>query len=335
MARKRVELTTSGYAEKTHPHDAIGHRAFHDALTGLPNRDLFFERMSRELARVRRYESSFALMMLDLDEFDAVNGSNGHEAGDLVLCDVAKQLVSTVRDVDTVARTGGDEFAILLDGVTNKKDAEIVALKIIKSMSAPIKLEDGSHIKIGASVGIVFSPLDGSQAEQLMLRADQAMSVAKSNGKGLIGFSKSLPSASRKPEQSTPLSPTGEMTLGISIMDEQHKAMANFIRGLTESLSNGDRSTKLLKRVELLVELCQIHFKTEEELMELHQLAGLEEHRTEHQSRLKDLRAIFRDMHFTKQGMTAAAHAINGWMAEHISGQDTELAAQLKDNGVS
>ncbi|OIR16215.1 putative diguanylate cyclase YegE [mine drainage metagenome] len=332
MVEKKVPHTASASEGNVHLHNHFGHLAFHDPLTGLPNRDLFVERMNRELARVRRYESGFALIMLDLDEFEAVNDANGHDAGDLVLCDVANHLASAVRDVDTVARTGGDEFAILLDGVTSKKEAEIVALKIIKSMSAPIRLGNGTQIKIGASAGIVLSPQDGYLAEQLMQCANQAMNVAKNNGKGLIGFSRNLQTAPKASQPSPP--PPGSMILGISILDEQHKAMSNFIQGIIESLKNGDHSTKLLKRVELLVELCRIHFKTEEDMMQLYDIEGLDEHRTEHQVKLKNLRSIFGNLNFNEKELAKLTHDANEWLCEHIREQDTELVAQLKKKGV-
>ncbi len=335
MKLKGVALNAAESEEDSHLLKSLERLAFHDTLTGLPNRELFFDRMSRSLARVRRYEIGFAVMMLDLDEFEGINDANGYAAGDLVLCNVAKQLSSIVRDVDTVARTGGNEFGIILDGVTSKKEAEIVALKIFRSMSGPIKLDDGKHIKIGASVGIVFSPQDGYQAEQLMLCADQVMNVAKKNGKGLIGFSKSLQSADIKLEQPMPESLFGDMNLGISIIDAQHMAMSNFIQGIIDSLTNGDKTTKLLKRVELLVELCQIHFKTEEDLMKRHDIPGVEEHHAEHQLRLNSLRKIFGNMHFNEQQLATVAHDIKEWHMGHIRGQDTELAALLRSKGVS
>lgn len=335
MAEKEVAHTVSVNNGNSHLHNQVAHRAFHDPLTGLPNRDLFVERMNRELARVRRYESGFALIMLDLDEFEAVNDANGHDAGDQVLCDVANHLASAVRDVDTVARTGCDEFGILLDGVTNKKEAEIVALKIMKSMSRPIELGNGTQIRVGASAGIVLSPQDGYLAEQLMKCANEAMNVARNHGRGLIGFSRNLQTASGKVGQPSPGAPPTNMNLGISILDEQHKAMANFIHGIVESLKNGDHSTNLLKRVDLLVELCRIHFKTEEDLMQLHGLDGSDTHRTEHQVKLKQLRSIFGNLNFNEEELARVIHNANEWLWEHINEHDNRLAAQLRKKGVS
>jgi diguanylate cyclase (GGDEF)-like protein/hemerythrin-like metal-binding protein len=335
MELKGMELNDAVAEEDSFQPQALERLAFHDTLTGLPNRDLFFDRMSHSLARVRRYETGFAVMMLDLDEFEGVNDAKGYAAGDMVLCDVAKQLNSIVRDVDTVARTGGDEFGILLDGITSKKEAETVALKIIRSMSDPIRLDDGTHIKVGASVGIVFSPQDGYHAEQLMLCADQAMNVAKNKGKGLISFSNNQQTATENSKPASPETVFNDMNLGISIMDAQHMAMANYIQGIIDSLTNGDKSIKLQKRVELLVELCQIHFQTEEDLMKRYNVPGVEEHHAEHQRRLNSLRTIFGGLNFNDQKLVMVAAEIKEWLLGHIRSQDTELASILRSKGVS
>jgi len=196
-------------------------------------------------------------------------------------------------------------------------------------------LGNGTHIRIGASAGIVLSPQDGHLAEQLMQSANDAMNIAKNNGRGLIGFSRNSHTPSKKASQPSPATPIADINLGISILDEQHKAMGNFIQGIIDSLKNGDHSTKLLKRVDLLVELCRIHFKTEEDLMQLHGLRDLDEHRAEHQVQLKNLRSIFGNLNFNEKELATATHKINEWLWEHIREQDTELAAQLRSKGVS
>lgn len=335
MHTNEVTYSAAGPEEGAHSSPSMEQLEFHDRLTGLANRNLFLDRMDHELARVRRYESGFALMKLDLDEFAEINRSNGHVVGDLVLRDVAKMLIANVRDIDTVARMDGDEFVILLDGVTNKKEAEMIALKIIRSMSEPIRLDEGTYVKVGTSVSIVFSPQDGVQIEQLMSCADQAMSVAKNNGKGLIGFSKYLLGASGLQVQSAPASPVNDMNLGITIIDAQHAAMANYIHGIVDSITNGDKSVKLVKRIKLLAELCQIHFQTKEDLMKLHDLPDWEEHHAEHVRRPAGLRSIFKKLNFNGQQLETFAREINEWLLDHIRSQDSELAAQLKSKGVS
>jgi diguanylate cyclase (GGDEF)-like protein/hemerythrin-like metal-binding protein len=305
-----------------------------DQLTGLPNRDLFFDRMHHELARARRYESGFALMKLDLDEFAEINKTKGRAAGDRVLCDVAKMLTQNVRDIDTVSRLNGDEFAILLDGVKNKKEAETIALKIIRSVSEPINLDDGTQIRIGISVSVALSPQDGDQAVQLMMCADRAMNVAKNNGKGLIGFSKGMQETPARQAQATPPPVADNLNLGIPIIDAQHAAMENYIRGILGSIKSGDRSLNLAKRIDLLVELCRIHFQTEEDLMKQHDLPGVEEHHAEHMRRLSSLRAIFGHLDFDDDKLETVTREVNEWLQGHLRGPDFELAAALKNKGI-
>lgn len=332
MDSNKVNFTKAAYKSL---HSMNGELPILDALTGLPNRALFFDRMRRELARVRRYKSGFALMMLDLDGFDTFNNNNGRDMGDAVLCDVAKQLISTVRDVDSVARTGADEFAILLDGVTSRNVAEVVALKIIRSTSRTITLSNGSQIAVGASAGVVFSRPDGPSAEQMLISAEEAVNVAKSNGKGLINFSKVLHEEPHPEQHLVSAYQDGDMNLGISIMDEQHRAMANYINGILASLVDGDKSTRLFKRLDLLLELCEINFKTEEDLIKQNNLAGLESHQIEHQRQLMKLRTLFGKLNFNEQELAKLHQSVNEWLLEHINGNDTELAAALKSKGIS
>lgn len=332
MDSYKVNLTKTGHESL---HSLHGQLPIHDELTGLPNRALFFDRMRRELARVRRYNSGFAIMMLDLDEFDTFNTNNGRDVGDMVLCDVAKQLISTVRDVDSVARTGADEFAILLDGVTSKHVAEIVALKIIRSTSRVIKLENGSQIAVGASAGVAFSRLNTPSVEQMLLSAEAALNVAKGNGKGLINFGLEVQEGADSLKHHDSVSQIGDMNLGISIMDEQHRAMANYINGILASLMDGDKSTKLFKRVDLLLELCEINFKTEEDLIKQYKLPDFDSHHIEHQRQIMKLRTLFGKLNFNEQELEKLHQEINEWLLEHISGHDAELAAQLKDKGIS
>lgn len=333
--QKILSNSVAEFGKNAHALNSIKLLASHDPLTGLPNRDLFFDRMSRELARVRRYKVGFALMMLDLGGLEGENNVYDQACVNLAICDVAKLLISTVRDIDTVARFGKNEFAILLDGVTSKKEAEKVARKIISSLSEPIKLENGTYLKISANAGIVLSPHDSDQAVELMKCAKQALQEAKNDNKGQFGFSKNFQTPPEPFLQPSPASPFGVMNLGISMMDAQHIAMANFIEGIIDSLANGDKTTKLLKRVELLVELCQIHFQTEEDLMKRHNLPGLEEHHAEHEHRLKYLRTLFGNMHFSEQQLMKLTQEIREWLLGHIRNQDTKLAEQLRGKGVS
>jgi diguanylate cyclase (GGDEF)-like protein/PAS domain S-box-containing protein len=153
-------------------------RAFHDPLTGLPNRSLMNNRLSHALEVAKRDGKPLALMILDLDRFKDVNDTLGHSVGDMMLCDVAKRLRSAVRRVDTVARFGGDEFAILLPSVTCVRHASEVAERILETFAAPFEF-DSLKLDIGASIGIAICPDHTDHARKLLQCADVAMYTAK------------------------------------------------------------------------------------------------------------------------------------------------------------
>ncbi|HST76790.1 MAG TPA: EAL domain-containing protein [Acetobacteraceae bacterium] len=160
--------------------------ARHDALTGLPNRVLFHERVEQALAQAGRDED-FAVLLLDLDRFKAVNDTLGHPVGDELLRAVAERLQACVREVDTVARLGGDEFAIVQSGVAKAEDAAVLARRIVEVVSQPYEL-DGHRIMIGTSVGISIAPGDGASCGKLLKNADVALYKTKAEGRGTWRF---------------------------------------------------------------------------------------------------------------------------------------------------
>jgi diguanylate cyclase (GGDEF)-like protein len=164
----------------------ISHMATHDALTNLPNRTLFRERIEAALTRVPRGEQ-VAILCLDLDHFKSVNDALGHPIGDRVLVSVAERLSGCVRATDTVARLGGDEFAIVQAGPDLPAGASKLAERIIASLSEPFEV-DGHQIVIGASVGIALAPHDGIDPDQLLKSADLALYRAKSDGRGTFHY---------------------------------------------------------------------------------------------------------------------------------------------------
>ena len=167
--------------------DNLQHMAHYDELTKLPNRALFFDRLERALADARRHGSDFALLFVDLDGFKAVNDAHGHQAGDQLLQEVARRMEQCVRASDSVARMGGDEFAVIVGDVAQNEDASGVAQKIIDSLSAPLLL-DGVDCHVGASIGISLYPQDGESSESLLSKADSAMYGAKNKGKNTYCF---------------------------------------------------------------------------------------------------------------------------------------------------
>ncbi len=164
----------------------LEHQAFHDVLTGLPNRALFRDRVGHALAGQRRQQLPVAVLFMDIDDFKNVNDSLGHAAGDMVLQEVGRRTEDCMRPVDTAARLGGDEFAILLHEAANELQAVEIAQRVMDSLQAPITLEN-RDVTIATSIGIAFSDpamVSERDADDLLRNADTAMYMAKESGKG-------------------------------------------------------------------------------------------------------------------------------------------------------
>jgi diguanylate cyclase (GGDEF)-like protein/PAS domain S-box-containing protein len=160
---------------------ALGHLATHDELTDLPNRFLMLDRFSQLLARAKRTGAGFIVLYMDIDHFKEINDSRGHEFGDLVLRAIAERLTKSVRQNDTVARIGGDEFVIMVETVHQIRDAETIALKIERALAIPFTLQK-HRVKVTLSIGISFYPENGGDTDTLLRAADYAMYLAKREG---------------------------------------------------------------------------------------------------------------------------------------------------------
>jgi diguanylate cyclase (GGDEF)-like protein/PAS domain S-box-containing protein len=170
-----------------HKDEEIRQQAFHDALTGLPNRHLLLERLGQLITMTEREQRQVALLFLDLDRFKAVNDELGHAAGDQLLKLVAARLQAQVRTADTVARLGGDEFVVLLDNPANVDEVARIAQRIVDAVSAPIQLA-GQTLAVGASVGVALHPAHGQTPAELLHAADRAMYAAKQGGSARLVF---------------------------------------------------------------------------------------------------------------------------------------------------
>jgi diguanylate cyclase (GGDEF)-like protein len=169
----------------------VDHLARHDALTGLGNRLMLYDRLEHAIAGSQRTGRRIALIFIDLDSFKAINDTLGHTVGDEVLKAVSNRLKKMVREIDTVARLGGDEFVILIDSIENPRQVEPIAQKIIDGFRLPLKIES-QEIPMGASIGISIYPEDGDNASDLLDKADLAMYRAKKSGGGTFRFSTSV-----------------------------------------------------------------------------------------------------------------------------------------------
>jgi diguanylate cyclase (GGDEF)-like protein len=198
--------------------DQIEHNkylALHDELTGLPNRRLFLDRLSLSLERARRMESKAALLVIDLNHFKQVNDSLGHHAGDLLLKKVSEMFSSRVRRSDTVARTGGDEFSLILEEPTNRSNAKHVAKSLMEMLDQPLQV--GEHtVQVGASIGVAVYPDDAADIESLCIAADLRMYDTKHESREAPGDR--IPVKSEVPE------PQGGESSGFKVAAQAPKA---------------------------------------------------------------------------------------------------------------
>ena len=163
--------------------DALEYQALHDALTGLPNRSLFGDRLRQTLLAARRNQKMFGVLLLDLDRFKDINDALGHDRGDSLLQEVTARLRGVLRATDTIARLGGDEFAVLSTDARHPEDVTATAKKILASLEGPFAIGD-QMVETGASIGIAMYPVHGDDPSTLLRRADVAMYVAKKSGGG-------------------------------------------------------------------------------------------------------------------------------------------------------
>ena len=174
--------------ERKAAEEEIKKLAFFDPLTNLPNRRKLFDRLQYVIALNHRNQSQFAVFMIDLDKFKAVNDKLGHSAGDELLKQVAARITHCLRDNDMVARLGGDEFVFVLENLNPPEVAETIALKVIADLTLPFQLSENNSVQIGASIGIGLYPQHGNTPESLMDHADSALYQAKDNGRGCFAY---------------------------------------------------------------------------------------------------------------------------------------------------
>jgi diguanylate cyclase (GGDEF)-like protein/PAS domain S-box-containing protein len=177
----------SDITERTLSEELIWRQANFDTLTGLPNRNMFRDRLEQEVKKADREDRPLALLLIDLDQFKEVNDTLGHAVGDLLLKDAACRIISCVREADTVARLGGDEFTVVLSEISDNSHVDDVAQKIIRKLSEPFHLVN-EVVFVSASVGITLYPIDTTDIDALMKNADQAMYVAKNRGRNRSSY---------------------------------------------------------------------------------------------------------------------------------------------------
>lgn len=182
LSRRNRQLAHS-VAALVEAQRALQHIAWHDALTGLPNRTLLADRLRQDMRRVRRNDEFLALAYIDLDGFKAVNDTHGHEVGDRLLVEIARRMRAALRDVDTVARLGGDEFAAIFTDLAAASASEPLIERLLGAIAARVVI-DGLGLQVSGSIGVSYFPQQGDlEAEQLLRQADHAMYAAKLSGR--------------------------------------------------------------------------------------------------------------------------------------------------------
>ena len=187
MARRSDRILREQEIQRVANEERIRHQAYHDPLTGLPNRASFVEHLEEAIRRSKRFGWSLAVMFLDLDRFKRVNDSLGHEAGDELLRIAARRLHGCIRESDMLFRMGGDEFTVLLENVKGPEEAAMVAARMIPAIAEPVELK-AHELTATASIGIALYPKDDESGERLVKRADTAMYRAKELGRNRYAF---------------------------------------------------------------------------------------------------------------------------------------------------
>jgi diguanylate cyclase (GGDEF)-like protein/PAS domain S-box-containing protein len=164
--------------------------AYHDKLTGLPNRDLFLDRLDAAILRAKRHQMLLAVLFIDIDHFKFINDTFGHAKGDILLQKTASKVQACLREVDTLARMGGDEFTVILEDFSSSSDAELTARRILNTFEKPVFL-DNQELYVSVSIGISFFPEDAGNPTMLMKHADTALYSAKKNGRKCLHFFRS------------------------------------------------------------------------------------------------------------------------------------------------
>ena len=311
--------------ERNRAQRQLSYLAFYDPLTDLPNRALFFDRFGQTLVQSKRDGFPFALLLLDLDGFKAVNDAYGHETGDALLQAVGRRLRNCVRESDTVARMGGDEFVILLPRLREPNDTMGVADKVIESLARPFSLT-GYECRVGASIGLCIVPDDGGDMETLLSRADAAMYRSKERGKNT--WTRYEPTLSNgKVVKAAFLEWSEEWSVGVPVIDEQHARLMALLRHIGDTIKTGQPEERIQILLDKLIAFTRYHFESEERLMSQYGYADTLVHQQAHRKLLEDLLSIQR--RFPSTSLMLTLQALKEWLITHITERDRRLGEAL------
>ena len=278
---------TRNITERKRAEEAIRQLAFYDPLTQLPNRRLLQDRIPQQIARARREQTRIALLFIDLDKFKPVNDDYGHEVGDCLLKSVAHRLRRHLRESDTVARIGGDEFVALLADLQRIDDAVSTAEKICEELQKPFVTTSGISLNISSSIGVAIYPDDGDNDQELLRIADEAMYHAKRAGRNRVHrLARNDANAAGESTDQRPLvrlNWKATFNSGHPSIDAQHRelfALANDM--LEKSFARRADPEPFHKAFDSLLEHTVRHFSDEERILAIHGYTQLAEHAAEH-----------------------------------------------------
>lgn len=301
--------------------------AYHDQLTELPNRELFYDRLSQAVSQARRKHSRLVLLFLDLDGFKAVNDGYGHEAGDMVLKAVARRLQACVRGVDTVARLGGDEFIVILNEIESLTDVVNIAEKIIQRLTEPVLLMGERKCGVGVSIGIAGYPEDGYELDKLISAADSAMYKSKACSKSAYTFFKQH-SDDHLEEHPWVIINSAQL-LNVPEIDQQHQELADRINRLNDAVKRSIPMEEAVALYDEMISYARIHFEDEERIMQQIGYDGEEAHRLCHQRLIGE--ATYLRGKFIQGDELLVLQFLKDWLFSHITDMDKLLAIHINN----
>ena len=308
--------------------EQLANLAYSDALTGLANRALFADHLHQAVRHARRHPAIFAVLVMDLDGFKAINDTYGHQVGDVALQLVAQRFEHNIREGDTLARIGGDEFAVLLPRVLDQQVAGLVAQRMIGALAAPLELAT-HRVDLGTSVGIAAWPEHAESADALLAAADTAMYRAKRAGRNQFRWATGRSTADIVSLK--PLAWSAVHAVGIEEIDDQHMHLAELIDELSASLKGNFDGATIAARLSDLTQYTAFHFATEERLMERYQVEHLVQHREQHHRLLHDIQNLHVDGDMASASLIV--RYLQEWLLRHVDGPDRQLGQALIAKG--
>lgn len=313
-------------------HEAhIHHLASHDQLTGLPNRSQLFVSLATEISKARRTGQCAALLFVDLDGFKKINDEYGHTAGDVVLQTVAKRWTACVREVDTLTRMGGDEFAVVIGDFDTQGEIAPVAQKLIDALAAEIVLPSGVGCHVGVSIGIGIYPTNATNMDTLLVEADVAMYESKARGKNTYTFAQSRPVAFENTGKW--LAFNRNHKIGVELIDEQHRELLRKLNHLNDAVAKQYDKQDVSRLIGEVIDYTLFQFETEARLMKEYQYPDEAVHASEHEKLKNKIARLALD--FQHGNEILALHHLKDLHLNHIETTDSLLGDYLVRLGVT